>query len=214
MIEITTTRHEYTGDGSNVNFPYDFPISHKSELKVWVADVLKTEGTHYTVSGVGDEDGGTVVMVTAPANDASVVIERETPRTQLRELPSEGPLLTEELEAAYDKLTKIVQELQTVFGTAVAGKSIKWDARARRLTTQDVGVYETFINEAVTAGAEEKDLVFDVAAANANYVPFVQPNWNTTWWIPDANKTTTGFRIRFGTPPVGASAKINVVVFS
>jgi len=39
------------------------------------------------------------------------------------------------------------------------------------------------------------------AMADANYSVQVTPQWNTTCWVPFANKGTTTFRIYFGTPP-------------
>lgn len=175
MIEITTTRHSYNGNGATVDFAYDFPIDAKTELRVLLAGVLQTEGTHYTVSGVGEAAGGEVSFVTAPETGTdNVVIERVTPATQLIDLPAAGPFLSAAIEGALDKLTKLIQELQN-------------------------DLIESFKNVEIAAAATSDDLFFTTAADDANYQVYVTTNWATTWRIPDAQKLTTGFRIEFTT---------------
>ena len=73
------------GTGQTV-FAYDFPIYDASEIDVYVkgpsdiAYALQTLTTHYTVSGVGNEIGGNVTFVTAPATASSVVLARRGAR--------------------------------------------------------------------------------------------------------------------------------------
>lgn len=52
-VSNTTSRWAYTGDGATTAFAYGNLIFAATDLKVYVAGVLKTLSTHYTVSGVG-----------------------------------------------------------------------------------------------------------------------------------------------------------------
>lgn len=216
MIEITVSKHTYDGDGAALDFPYDFRIDHKTHMKVWVDDVLKTEGTHYTISNVGNEDGGTVTFVTAPpAGTGNVVIERDSPEKQLVQLLNGRAFMTEEIERnGLDKLCMLIQELLTKFGTPEAGGFVKWDDRAQDLIVgePDTGLFERFNAIAVTLGASFRDLTFTTPADDDTYAMTVMTNWNTTWSIPDLQKLTTGFRIEFGTE-APADAKIWVRVY-
>ncbi|MEJ2121571.1 MAG: hypothetical protein P8Z76_12855, partial [Alphaproteobacteria bacterium] len=80
-ISSETNRWAYTGDGANQDFAFTNKIFASSDLSVFVADMLQTESTHYSVSGVGSENGGTVSFLSAPASAASVVIVRAVPAT-------------------------------------------------------------------------------------------------------------------------------------
>lgn len=217
MIEIIVTKHTYDGDAATTTFPYDFRIDHKTHLKVWVDDVLKAEGTHYTVSNVGEDDGGTVTFVTAPpVGTGNVVLERDSPEKQLVQLLALGPMMTEEIERNMaDKLCMMIQELVTKFGTPVAGEFVKWDDRAQDFVTgePDTGLFERFNAIVVTQGDSFKDLTFTTPADDNTYAMTVMTNWNTTWSIPDLQKLASGFRIEFGTEaPVDAKIWVRVYV--
>lgn len=122
-------RKEYVGDAATDTFAYDFHILDDAELAVYsgvsnaaiVADPagsLKTEGTHYTVTGVGEAAGGNVVFTTGnippvPTDAlANVIILGNTPRNQLNQFTEGGPLPAATIEASFDKLTKLIQELR------------------------------------------------------------------------------------------------------
>lgn len=55
---------QYTSTGETA-FTFPFPILAADELRVSVDQVDKTNGTDYTVSGVGDEGGGSVTFMAA-----------------------------------------------------------------------------------------------------------------------------------------------------
>lgn len=109
-VSSTTSRWDYTGDGSTVAFAYDNKIFATSEMLVYVAGVLQTETTHYSVSGAGDAGGGTVTFVTAPANDAAVALLRNVANTQPAVLPASGPLPTASVEDSLDRRAIISQQ--------------------------------------------------------------------------------------------------------
>lgn len=111
-ISNTTYRWPYTGDGSTIGFAYNNKIFQDSDLDVYVDGSLQTLSTDYTISGAGNESGGTVTFVTAPANGASVVIIRGVPFDQEADLPDGGALPTSSIEDGLDKLTILVQQLQ------------------------------------------------------------------------------------------------------
>lgn len=125
-LATTTNRIDYRGDGSVVEFPVPFLFLDDSHLQVYTRDVetgeqsLKVITTHYTVTGAGDVDGGTVTFGAAPDALSTVTILRVVPLDQLLAFTANGPFPAADHEAALDKLTMIVQQLQEHTSRAVA----------------------------------------------------------------------------------------------
>ena len=76
----------YTGDDVEVNFNYGWYIKSAADLTVTVDGVTQVLDTDYTVSGVGNVNGGTVTFTTAPANTLEVKVSTQNRdgRIQLR----------------------------------------------------------------------------------------------------------------------------------
>ena len=88
-ISTTTIKNSYSGDGSATSFNYTFKVTDQDDIDVIIrssdgTETTKTISTHYTVSGVGNASGGSVVFTTGnvPANGETVVLRRDTPQTQ------------------------------------------------------------------------------------------------------------------------------------
>lgn len=111
-IEVQVSSIAYTGDGAQLDFPTTFSFGEASDLTVVVDDVVKTLDVDYTVAGAGAaEPGGTVSFLVAPANGADILIERNTPITQLTNFVTSGPFSAATITRAFDKLTRICQSL-------------------------------------------------------------------------------------------------------
>ncbi|KKN32018.1 hypothetical protein LCGC14_0818200, partial [marine sediment metagenome] len=114
-ISSTDSRWEYTGDGSTTGFTYSNKIFDETNLEVYSDNVLLTLTTDYTISGVGEQTGGTVTYVTAPANDVSVVILRILPNTQSTVYPSGGSFPSKTVEDDFDRRSIIDQQQEEKF---------------------------------------------------------------------------------------------------
>jgi hypothetical protein len=112
-VTTTISRWTYTGDDSTVAFPYTNRIFDKNDLIVSIDSVTQTVDTDYTVSGVGEDEGGSVTFNTAPASGASVVIIRDVPTTQLASLPLGGTFPSLTVQDALDKLTILIQQIES-----------------------------------------------------------------------------------------------------
>lgn len=110
-ISSTTNRVSYTGNGVTTAFAFGYRFLANADLKVYQDGTLKTITTHYTVSGAGDDSGGTVTFLTAPANLEEIVIIRDPAITQGLDLVENDPLPAESVEDSLDKLTMIAQRL-------------------------------------------------------------------------------------------------------
>lgn len=111
-IEATTIEFTYTGDGSTTEFPFPAKFQDNSDILVGVDGVEIFTG--FSVTGEGDDSGGTVTFNTAPAVGALIMLIQKPPITQLTSYVSGGKVLESTLESALDKLTRIAQYLDRV----------------------------------------------------------------------------------------------------
>lgn len=114
-ISTTTSRVDYTGDGSSTAFSVPFPFFDQTELRVLErviatgAETTLALSTNYTVSG-GAGAVGTVTAVVAPAATKKWTILRNTRRTQEVDYLPNDPFPAETHERALDRLTAEIQE--------------------------------------------------------------------------------------------------------
>lgn len=174
-VSSTTSRWEYTGDGSTTDFPYTNKVFEDSDLEVYVGGSLQALSTDYTVTGAGTAGGGDVKFVSAPANAAEIVIIRNVPNKQETDYVENDDFPADAHENALDRRTIIDQQQEEVLvrtpvypkteqntpdmtlPVAKAGRAIKWNANADGFSETDndpdevVSNAETFKNQAETA---------------------------------------------------------------
>lgn len=114
-IQTTTSKVQYTANGSNKIFAYTFLIFDEADIEVYLTDTdgvetLQTLNTDYTVSNVGAENGGNVTFGTAPTSSYKITILRDVTVTQETDYVANDPFPAETHEKALDKLTMIDQQ--------------------------------------------------------------------------------------------------------
>jgi hypothetical protein len=187
-VSSTTTKVSYTGNGSTTVFAYSFKIFVEADIKVYVDNVLKSLTTHYTLSGVGSASGGNVTFTAGntPASSTKVVFTRDIARTQLTDYVENDNFPAETHEAALDKLTFILQEIDnTITGdifrfaesvsdagtvtimldaTTRASKLLSFDASGDLQATQEIGTYTG--NWAASTAYALRDIIKDTSNNN------------------------------------------------
>jgi len=97
---------QYTGNGSQTAFAVPFEFRQNSDIVVRLNGALQALNTHYTLTGAGVTDGGTLTFNVAPANGAIVVIYGNMPTERgTEQYVSYGPLPAVALEADLDNGT-------------------------------------------------------------------------------------------------------------
>jgi hypothetical protein len=118
-VSTTTNRASFSGNGSTTAFSYPYKFLANGDLVVIVrvdatgVETTKTITTHYTVTGAGEDAGGTVTMVTAPATGETLIIYNDPALTQGIDLTENDNLPAETLERGLDRLTLITQRLDS-----------------------------------------------------------------------------------------------------
>lgn len=115
-VSSTTTKASYSGNGSTTVFAVPFYFLQNADLLVILrssAGVETTQvlGTNYTLTGAGNEAGGSLTMTVAPPTGTTLTILRNAAATQETDLLPNDRLPAESLETALDKLTMLVQQL-------------------------------------------------------------------------------------------------------
>lgn len=126
-VPSTTNRVTYVGDGTVNTYSYTYKIFLQTDLTVAVRDLLDVETiltitTDYTVTGVGESGGGTIVLVDSsqPWLDGdgdlltgyTLSIRRVRPITQLTDIRNQGSFLPETHEDEFDRGRQVDQQQQ------------------------------------------------------------------------------------------------------
>jgi hypothetical protein len=115
-VEAITPRIEYDGAGSPGPFAIPFYFLADAHIVAYRISALDEETeltltTDYTLTGEGDEDGGSLTLVEDLVAGETLRIDRDTARTQASNWGRNDPFPAVASETAHDKLTLIVQEL-------------------------------------------------------------------------------------------------------
>ncbi len=97
----------YTANGLTTVFTYQFYIISASDLEVSINGSVVASG--YTVSGVGNKDGGDITFLTPPANGSVVMLERVVPTYRLTDYQDNGDLLADTVNKDFDRIWMAIQ---------------------------------------------------------------------------------------------------------
>lgn len=199
-VASTTRLAKYTLNGVTTVFPVPFYFIENAHLTVWTLENdlphPLVEGTDYTVTGAGDEDGGSLTTLTA-RDDGVLYIARVVPLTQLTDYPPNTPFPATSHERALDKLTMIVQQLQAAVSAALAPDPLDpdgpFDAHGKRIINLGDPIGET---DAVNL----RTLWTNIAGVVSNGLLVDPQIWKLTpdgtkkvFYLPGADITQTEF---------------------
>lgn len=124
-VQTNTNVAIFNGNGVTQIFPIAFKFNNDTDLVVLLVDddtgvsSLLTLNSDYTVSGEGDEEGGLINVVVAPAVGQRLKVSRIVDILQLRDLRNQGKFFAEVHEDAFDLLTMIAQQHESSIRSAL-----------------------------------------------------------------------------------------------
>ncbi|MBA8904880.1 glycosyl hydrolase family 28-related protein [Aminobacter ciceronei] len=185
-VSSTTNKSgPYLGNGSTVEFDYEFRILDPSHLTVIMTqsgvDTIVSP-SDYTVAGVGASGGGSLTFLVAPVTGQSITIVRNAPFTQPTDLENQGAYYAETVEGALDLGVMRDQQLAEGLSRAV---QIPIGADPSALT----GLIEDIIR--LSDSADEIDTVAGIAA-NVTTVAGIAANVTTVAGIAADVTTVAG----------------------
>jgi len=109
-INDSGTRNQYTATASQTVFAYTFEIFVVGDITVKQNAVTLSEGTHYTVSGVGSDSGGNVTLVTGATSGDAIDIYRDMAFERLTDYLQNGDFLADDVNNDFDRLWAALQQ--------------------------------------------------------------------------------------------------------
>lgn len=116
----------FEGDDIAVTFPFTFPVYDEDHLIVYLQDttteiLVVVNAADYSVTGIGNENGGTVVMDTAPSSDNNLIISRQLDITQDLDVLNQGGFYPQNVEAELDLQVMQTQQVDQEVNRSVRG---------------------------------------------------------------------------------------------
>ncbi len=118
VSHVNITSGPYTGTGTLDTYAYDFGIEANTEIRVFETNDsdVQTEltlSTDFTVTGVGNDSGGTAVRVAGNLPPGYTwYIRSNIANTQLTNFQSQGSFLPAVHETTIDKNTRLIQQIK------------------------------------------------------------------------------------------------------
>lgn len=115
-VAVEVSEVDYVGNGATTAFPVPFPFTNNNQIIATLTldgetvALTLTEGTHYTLAG-SFTPSGTLTMLTAPAVDSTLHIERTVPIIQATAFRTQGSFSPATHENALDYRTFVDQQL-------------------------------------------------------------------------------------------------------
>ena len=108
----SANRLTYTADSSTASFTFNFEIADQNSIEVYVDNILKTITSDYSVSfDSGDSGTGSVVFVTPPSNNATIILKRDTDIVRTTDFQTSGSFTASAINSELDRLTQGLQEV-------------------------------------------------------------------------------------------------------
>ncbi|MFZ9079818.1 MAG: hypothetical protein ACO23H_14870, partial [Alphaproteobacteria bacterium] len=96
-VADNTSRNQYTATPSQALFAYTFEIVDKDDIVVLINGIPLSEGTDYTVTGVGSDTGGNIVLTSGTTGGNIVTIYRDMPYARTQNYTNSGDFLASEV---------------------------------------------------------------------------------------------------------------------
>lgn len=106
---------EFVTNGATKTFPFYFKFLDSRDLVVTYIDpedvsTVLVMGTHYTVSGAGNDKGGSVTTTAVLPGPGKLIVFRDMEAYQKTSLRNQGKFLAETHEDVFDRLTMLSQQ--------------------------------------------------------------------------------------------------------
>lgn len=158
-VLFQTNTVNYTGNGSTTNFPFSFPVLDASHLVVErlviaTEEIDKTYNTsEYTVSGIGDGDGGSLTLLGTPLSSSyKIIITRIVPYIQELDVNNQGGFYPDNVERALDLMEMQIQQIAS--GTDEGGGGSPGSPGAPGGNVMSVGLFTDLSSTEVDLGTD------------------------------------------------------------
>lgn len=175
-IAANNSRDQYTATSGQTVFAYTFEIFDSADIVVVQGTTVLTESTHYTVSGVGENSGGNVTLVTGATAGDIITLYRDMDFERTVDYQNAGDFLAQDVNDDFDRLWIALQQinsdltysvrfpLETTIGSAVLpaveplkyirvnalGTGLEFSSGSTQVVTADISYNNTGTNLSAT----------------------------------------------------------------
>lgn len=110
-VEDISPIKQYVASGSQTAFDYPFPIFEDADLVVYDNSTLVALGTDYTISGAGNDTGGTVTFLIGRTVNHVITIYRDIPIERISQFANDGPQSSDTFNEELNRITMVQQQL-------------------------------------------------------------------------------------------------------
>lgn len=137
-IQDLGTRDQYIATSGQTIFPYTFEIFDKNDVTVGQNGTALTEGTHYTVSGVGVDAGGNITLVTGAAAGDILTIYRDMALERLTDYQNSGDFLASDVNDDFDRVWAALQQNKNGADLAIRANTTDTALNSTNLTLASI----------------------------------------------------------------------------
>jgi hypothetical protein len=194
-VADNTSRNQYTATSGQTVFAYTFEIVDKDDIVVLKNGTTLSEGTDYTVSNVGNENGGNVTLTVGAATSDILTLYRDMPYSRTQNYTNSGDFLASDVNSDFDNLWLAGEQTSRSFSQSI-----------RKPITDSDSISMELPEAADRAG---RFLTFDSAGA-VSTVSQYNPTANITRQQFTGDGSTTAFSL--SEAPDGAGVGVQIYI--
>ena len=118
-VADNTSRNQYTATSGQTVFAYTFEIVDKGDIVVLQNGTTLSEGTNYTVSGVGAENGGNITLTVGATAGDILTLYRDMPYARTQNYTNSGDFLASEVNSDFDNLWLAGEQTNRSFSQSI-----------------------------------------------------------------------------------------------
>jgi len=118
-VSNALTRNDYIASSGQTIFPYTFQTFESGDLAVLQNGSALSEGTHYTVSGVGVDSGGSITLGTGATSGDTISVYLDMDLTRTIDYQNAGDFLAGEVNDDFDRIWLALQQGNTDIGRSI-----------------------------------------------------------------------------------------------
>ncbi len=118
-VADNASRNQYSATAGQTIFSYTFEIVDKDDLVVLQNGTTLSEGTDYSVAGVGDENGGTITLTVGATLNDIMTLYRDMPYARNQNYTNSGDFLASDVNADFDNLWLAGEQTNRSFDQSV-----------------------------------------------------------------------------------------------
>ena len=118
-VADNTSRNQYTATSGQTVFAYTFEIVDKDDIVVLKNGTTLSEGTDYSVSGVGTDSGGNVTLSVGASTNDVLTLYRDMPYARTQNYTNSGDFLASDVNSDFDNLWLAGEQTNRAFEQSV-----------------------------------------------------------------------------------------------